>query len=423
MRGEKVQKKYKIGLCITGILLAFSLINSVLYFDYKINKQNNESTIVVVNNILSVNYEQGANIKVENNSPTYRFSITNNSNDKVYYYINLNNVFSNNKEIGYHLEESSGRLNINQDKFPAQDAYLANFIEINPNSTHYYTFNIYNTNEFKATINIGIENEIEEYFASTILKNNNQTKDPLTIIGEEIATTNESLILDNDDNGPSYYFRGQVLNNYVSFANNLWRIVKINGDGTVKLILDSNLSATQNMLGQESSDNIQFNQTNISKTLNEFYQNNLMEYDSYIANSLICFDNTISRIDNSVTYYLGYDRALVDYNPIHNCLGSTYNSKIGLLTVDEAILAGASKNSDNKDFYLYTSNITTSWWTMTPATKNNNVSYFSITQNGKINYTDIDSYYRGVRPVINLIKKTIVSGDGTINNPYTIKTL
>ena len=62
-----MQKKYKIGLCITGILLAFSLINSVLYFDYKINKQNNESTIVVVNNILSVNYEQGANIKVENN--------------------------------------------------------------------------------------------------------------------------------------------------------------------------------------------------------------------------------------------------------------------------------------------------------------------------------------------------------------------
>ena len=40
-----------------------------------------------------------------------------------------------------------------------------------------------------------------------------------------------------DDYGTSYYFRGAVKNNYVQFANKCWRIVRVGGDGSVKLIL------------------------------------------------------------------------------------------------------------------------------------------------------------------------------------------
>ena len=36
----------------------------------------------------------------------------------------------------------------------------------------------------------------------------------------------------------SYYFRGNVKNNYVNFAGMCWRIVRIAGDGTIKLILE-----------------------------------------------------------------------------------------------------------------------------------------------------------------------------------------
>ena len=39
-----------------------------------------------------------------------------------------------------------------------------------------------------------------------------------------------------DDLGTSYYFRGAVENNYVYFANFYWRIIRINGDGTIRLI-------------------------------------------------------------------------------------------------------------------------------------------------------------------------------------------
>ena len=39
-----------------------------------------------------------------------------------------------------------------------------------------------------------------------------------------------------DDLGTSYYFRGAVENNYVKFANFYWRIIRINGDGTIRMI-------------------------------------------------------------------------------------------------------------------------------------------------------------------------------------------
>ena len=40
-----------------------------------------------------------------------------------------------------------------------------------------------------------------------------------------------------DDYGTSYYFRGQVKNNYVEFANKCWRVVRITGEGSIKLVL------------------------------------------------------------------------------------------------------------------------------------------------------------------------------------------
>ena len=50
-------------------------------------------------------------------------------------------------------------------------------------------------------------------------------------------TTEALLASAEDDYGTSYYFRGAVKNNYVQFANKCWRIVRIVGDGSVKLVL------------------------------------------------------------------------------------------------------------------------------------------------------------------------------------------
>ena len=74
-------------------------------------------------------------------------------------------------------------------------------------------------------------------FAETILAKN-EVKTPITTPGAAISTASEALLASTeDDNGTSYYFRGAVTNNYVEFANKCWRIVRVGGDGSVKLIL------------------------------------------------------------------------------------------------------------------------------------------------------------------------------------------
>ena len=54
-----------------------------------------------------------------------------------------------------------------------------------------------------------------------------------------------------DDDGTSYYYRGSVENNYVYFANRYWRIIRINGDGTIRMIYDG---ATAHQNGEYSTD-------------------------------------------------------------------------------------------------------------------------------------------------------------------------
>jgi hypothetical protein len=56
--------------------------------------------------------------------------------------------------------------------------------------------------------------------------------------GQQISTMEEAVLASTeDDYGTSYYFRGAVENNYVVFASMCWRIVRITGDGSIKLTL------------------------------------------------------------------------------------------------------------------------------------------------------------------------------------------
>ena len=46
------------------------------------------------------------------------------------------------------------------------------------------------------------------------------------------------MYVDNDDDGKTYYYRGSVAGNYVKCAGYYWRVIRVNGDGTVRLIYD-----------------------------------------------------------------------------------------------------------------------------------------------------------------------------------------
>ncbi len=46
----------------------------------------------------------------------------------------------------------------------------------------------------------------------------------------------DGLYMTKDDEGESYYYRGAVKNNYVSFAGFIWRIIRRNGDGSIRMV-------------------------------------------------------------------------------------------------------------------------------------------------------------------------------------------
>ena len=58
----------------------------------------------------------------------------------------------------------------------------------------------------------------------------------VTVTGAE--DTSGYLCKAKDAYGDSYYYRGNVTNNYVLFAGKYWRIIRYNGDGTVRVIYD-----------------------------------------------------------------------------------------------------------------------------------------------------------------------------------------
>ena len=59
----------------------------------------------------------------------------------------------------------------------------------------------------------------------------------------QVATTDEGLYMTEDDEGESYYYRGAVKNNYVSFAGFIWRIIRRNGDGSIRMIYSGKSTA------------------------------------------------------------------------------------------------------------------------------------------------------------------------------------
>ena len=62
---------------------------------------------------------------------------------------------------------------------------------------------------------------------------------PPTSVANEVSGADESVLsVAQDDFGVSYYYRGNVQNNYVNFAGMCWKAVRIDGSGNTKLILE-----------------------------------------------------------------------------------------------------------------------------------------------------------------------------------------
>ena len=304
---------------------------------------------------------------------------------------------------------------------------------LKPHQTIKFSFSIFYEGSAKrgkinSEIYVILDENIEESFTDLILSNN-PINDPKTTVGLVKSTENEGLINSNDDYSTTYYFRGNVNNNYVRFANLDWRIIRINGNNTVKLILADNIEDTLKSFSSNDSvgDNFiekgDFSSSTALSTLKEWYSDNLSKYDRYIANTKFCIDNNSYINENGYKYYYSYVKNQIDKDYSLMC-DSSIDLKIGLISASEALFAGATLDSENSEYYLYSSDSQSSTWTLSAAylnESNNDVNIFSISPNGQLESKFTSTTANYLRPVISLNSTITATGNGTLDDPYIIE--
>ncbi len=306
------------------------------------------------------------------------------------------------------------------------------------------------------------------YLKDQILEDNVEQVDSSIDFSQISSATNGQGLYytstNTEDNKTTYYYRGAVENNYVSFAGFYWRIIRINEDGSVRLIYqgtsanatgsaatigDSEFNSTDNdnayvgyMYGTVGSSTYEATHANINDStikgaLDTWYEENLLDnYATYLADAGFCGDRSLSSgtgIGTTATDYGAYNRLVNEYQPQFACpqsndLYTTSSSPkgnkaldypIGLITADEVAYAGGVYSVPNSSYYLYTG---ANYWTMSPRRFLGSFAYeWRVSSGGSLAGVNVNYSY-GSRPVINLKSGIeITSGDGTIGNEYIIK--
>ena len=306
---------------------------------------------------------------------------------------------------------------------------------------------------------------------NTILANNSVNSGTPNF--SQVATTNKGVYKTQDDWGDSYYFRGAVTNNWVKFAGYYWRIIRINGDGSIRLIYNGTSTATtgeSTQIGTSTfnssyNDNAYVgymygstgassyaathantNNSTIKEVLDNWYQTNIASkgYGNKVSTEAgFCGDrepSTSSSTSNgsggtgtTTTYYGGYIRLVNSTkSPTLKCKNSSdlytvsgsgkgnkaLSNPVGLITADEISIAGGLYTRNNSSYYLYTNQ---AYCTMSPLYfPSNTAEVFFVNSDGGIGHSWVNSGY-GVRPVINLAHDVVIkSGNGSSSTPYEI---
>lgn len=406
-----MRMRFKSTLFLITILLLSTFVLGAFYFVYK--NFISYGADIKISGPLSINYLEGSKIKASGKKEV-KFSIINDSSEEAYYYIEFKNPRNIEGKLNYTLSNGDD-INIT-DEVNNYNTIISSYVLINGGEIENFTLTLIPDSKFTYSLelNINTENLETNTFADVILKNNEVKENPLTTVGSQIATTEEGLIKSIDDYGTTYYFRGASSNNNVSINGLNFKIVRINGDGTVRLVLDGQTEDLKKYY--ESHEKFTYKESTLYTYLSAWVVENLKGYTSFLANHKYCNDNNIDAGN-----FLALDRIKKDNIPSFVCLGDKVLSKVGLLTADEVIYAGATLNEENKNFYLYNESVTSNYYLMTSASLISSAYYpFMVSPEGKVITNDTGGNFRSVRPVIAIIKTATVTGDGTVNNPYVL---
>ncbi len=422
-------KKYKFIIYILIATFITLIALAITISTIKINKKS-KSPIAIVKNSgnITINYLDGDVVelkKVGKGNHTYTFSITNNGDAKNYYSVYFRNCVINKDDISIRLETENGEKIYNSQLIEGENI-LRTIKSIEAGETERYKLIISNRTTANISGEIYVINESlnEQSFADIILNNNN-IKEPKTNVGIDSSIANEGLIASTDNDGPTYYFRGSVNNNYLKIGDHMFRIVRINGDETVRVVLDEKLDIRTAYNLNEAEDRktlSALSDSTVSATLNNWVADNLAEYQDYFAAGSFCTDSDF--INESVDGKKSniYQRIFVNSNVTFKCNTTTQNLKVGLLSADEIIFAGATKDEANKTYYLHNPEINYSTWTSSSYEFKNDgtVTMLVLSQNGGLTSGENIITSLGVRPVLNISRGAHIRGQGTEDNPYVL---
>ena len=366
MNQEEIKKKQK-KVMIYILVISLICVVGVSYAFFTAGMSSETSTTVRADaGTMKITYDGGKEINLSGIYPkddvwaTKTITVTgNNTTDaEMYYKLTLvvdSNTFKTDDPLQYELvstnTSTNGEIipNISKTDITGTSIELGSghFVKAN-NAKHTYLLKIYypkkatsqNANQgaaFSAHVEItSAKAPTVSTFAETILAKN-EVKTPITTPGAAVSTASEALLASTeDDYGTSYYFRGAVTNNYVEFANKCWRIVRVGGDGSVKLILHNdnptgvanpcdaaNNSASaafarysgetyKSAFNEKTDDNAYLgfmygaagatdyasthantNKSTILTNLETWYNNNISDYADKIADTVWCNDKTI----------------------------------------------------------------------------------------------------------------------------------
>ena len=284
---------------------------------------------------------------------------------------------------------------------------------------------IYNVNVTRKAGATSLKNEIMKNSVitanPTLTTSSNNTSDASGLYKSTATNTGD----------PTYYFRGNVENNYVSFAGFTWRIVRINEDGTVRIVMQDGINSNAEYKFNSNYNNYTYmyytNNSNAKTQLENWYQTNIgskSDLASSVATGAYYCEQAKAKYDDSMTSGSTTMTTYNKYTPDFKCTTDgngkgVVNASVGLLTYDEVVYAGGYKGQSNSSYYLCSSRY---FWTMSPAGFSGSTSTaWRVYTVGRIDDGNVTGTIR-LRAVLNLTSDTKISdGDGTKENPFVVE--
>jgi len=283
---------------------------------------------------------------------------------------------------------------------------------------------IYNVNVTRKAVASLLKNEIMKNTVitanPTLTTSSNNTSDASGLYKSTATNTGEA----------TYYFRGNVENNYVSFAGQIWRIVRINEDGTIRLITQNIINSTSYKFNSiiNNSTYMYYSNSQAKTQLESWYQTNIGSKSDLAQNvasgAYYCEQakvKEVSEILSGNATMTVYNKYTPDFKCTTDGNGKgIVNASVGLLSYDEVVYAGGYPNQENNNYYLYNQNF---WWTMSPNGFISTFSYSSVwvlTNKGKAHYSCVDMN-NGFRVVLVLKSDTMTTGTGTNFDPFVVE--